>query len=184
MLGTKALLFAAFLFMAGISIGYVLATDPQIAQAINVVGGETINTNVTSATFKVFKTSETTLQTDATTVNAKLLGMDKGQGDKIAAQASIDLEFLNNVHQTLADLQVAFPCPGIDCDPDIETDPATCSIFWEDLDKQVDHPFIPDEPADTLTSRNTIITITWDGTIYIHGFADPSAVKADYPNNC
>ena len=173
------------LTLAVFFIGYNLGQyQAPTAEAINVVGAEVITTDANTATFRVFKTSSQTLETDTAAIDKKLKGQDRGEALKIADQATADLQFLNNFHQSLADLQAQFPCPGVECDPDIETDPARCSLFWEDLDPKLDHPIIPGNPNDTLTSRNTIITVFWNGTIYSIRLADPSSNPANFPDNC
>lgn len=191
MLDGKAILFGIFMFSAGMIISWLIYGDPGVAHAINVKGGETTTTDKDNATFKVFLTSETTIQTDAATVNAKLPGGDKGEALKIAKQASIDLQFLADFHQSLADIEAGNPCPTLadweaaggvpggtepnpaefpDCDPDVLYDPSRCDLFWEDIDDKVT---FRGDPRETLTSRNVLVLITWDGTVYNHHFRDP-----------
>ncbi len=191
MLGGKAILFGIFMFSAGMIISWLMYGDPQVARAINVKGGETITTDKDNATFKVFLDSETTVETDAGTINQKLNGQDKGVALKIAEQASIDLQFLADFHQPLVEIEAEFPCPSLaeweaaggvpggtepnpaeypDCDPDVLYDPGRCSIFWEDTDDKVT---FRGDPRETLTSRNVLVLITWNGTVYNHHFRDP-----------
>lgn len=191
MLNGKALLFGIFMFSAGIVISWLMYGDPGTVQAIAVKGGETITTDKDNATFKVFLDNETTVMTDATTINAKLTGGDKGTALKIAEQASKDLQFLADFHQSLADVEAENPCPtlaeweaagGVQggtepnptefplCDPDVLYDPGKCNIFWEDIN---DKETFRGDPRETLTSRNVLVLISWDGTVYNHHFRDP-----------
>lgn len=187
MLGGQAILFGIAMFSFGMVTAWFMYGDPGIAHAINVKGGETITTDKDNATFKVFLNSETTVETDAATINQKLKGQDKGAALKIAEQAGKDLQFWADFHQSLADIDAAFPCPSLeewesaggtpttnpaafpDCDPDVLYDPGRCSLFWEDIDDKVT---FRGSPKETLTSRNVLILITWDGTVYNHHFRD------------
>lgn len=69
------------------------------------------------------------------------------------------------------------------CDPDVLYDPARCTLFWEDLDPNTDHPVIPGEPKDTLTSRPVMVQVKWDETIYTMRLANPRPPD-HYPDNC
>ena len=73
MLHGKTILFGVAMFSAGMVVAWLMYGNPQVAQAINVKGGETITTDGTTATFKVFLNDVTTVMTDAATVNAKPL---------------------------------------------------------------------------------------------------------------
>ncbi len=201
------LLTATGFLLIGLVIGFTIGQySPSPVLAINVVGGEVITIAEEDAIFRVFKTSEQTIETSATAVKAKLKIKNKGDGTggAIGKGAGQELEFLNNAHNSLADLQNQFPCPSLaeweaaggtlttappggefpSCDSDILYDPGRCNIFWEDLDKQVGHPIFPGNPFDTLTSRNTVIDFPWSGTIYNIILRNPSNNPADYPNNC
>ncbi len=188
MLGSKAILFGIFMFSAGMVISWLMYGDPQTALAINVKGGETITTDKDNAVFKVFLNDVTTVETDADTINGKLTGGDKGVALKIAEQASKDLQFLADFHQSLADIETENPCPTLAqweaaggtpttnpaefplCDPDVLYDPGRCDLFWEDIDDKVT---FRGDPRETLTSRNVLVLITWNGTVYNHAFRDP-----------
>ena len=56
------------------------------------------------------------------------------------------------------------------CDPDVLYDPNLCNIFWEDIDDRVS---FRGNVKETLTSRNVLVSISWDGTLYNHSFRDP-----------
>ncbi len=202
------LIMASVFLIVGFAIGINMAgNDPVDARvnAINVVGSQVTTISEDDATFQVFKTSVQTLETDVAKLKVKAKVKNKDGGDKIALEAGKELEFLNNFHQTLADIQLEFPCPSLedweaaggvpggnepnptefpDCDPDVLYDPARCNFFWEDLIPQVAHPTIIGNQSDTLTSRNTMITFSWNGTIYNNRLRNPSTNPADYPDNC
>lgn len=165
----------------GITIGQYQVTP---ALAINVVGGEIITRSETDVDFRVFKTDVETVEVKIERNPKKDPDPERDTGEFISTEAEAELQFLLNTHQSLSSLQTQFPCPGVDCDPDIETDPALCSIFWEDLDPSIDHPTLPSNTFDTLTSRNVIIGIEWDGTIYNLTLRNPSTNPANFPNNC
>jgi len=193
--------FALAIFYLGYNAG---SYQPSIAQAINVVGGQITTTDKENAIFQVFKTDVETVETTATESISKLSGGDKTDGALIAKQSTIDLQFLLNKHQSLQIIQDENPCPSLAeweaaggvpggnepnppefplCDPDVLYDPARCTLFWEDLDDKVNHP-IQDNPFDSLTARNVIVEVEWDGTIYNLALRDPSPNPANYPNNC
>ncbi len=195
------LLVAGALVFGVVTIAGNNPVDARVS-AINVVGSQVITVDEKDATFQVFKTSTQTLETDVGKLKTKAKIKNKDGGAKIAIAAGEELEFLNNFHQSLVDLQVLFSCPSLDdwepaggtptsnptefpdCDPDILYDPARCSMFWEDLEPQTSHPVLAGNPFDTLTSRNTMITFSWNGTIYNNQLRNPSTNPANYPNNC
>ena len=194
---TKLLKSVGFLTI-GLVIGVTIGQyQPNLVQAINVVGSEVINGGKADSIFRVIISVGNIIETDSgeaisdITKHKVSLGeavdelfAERLSGTEIGEEASANLQFLANFHQSLADLQAQFPCPGVECDPDIETDPARCSLFWEDLDPQIDHPIIPGEGADTLTGRNVIIGVNWNETVYFISLRDPSTNPANFPDNC
>jgi hypothetical protein len=191
-------LLAIGFFLAGYGMAqYELSS----AEAINVVGGEIVTRSETDADFRVFKSSEETVEAKAVDVNRKLRGQEKNTGSAISRDAQTALQFLVNQHQLLSDIQALYPCPSLedweavggtpttnppeypDCDPDVLYESPTCYHFWEDLNPD-DHPVLPGEPRETRTTRVVMVGIDWDGTIYNLRLADPSNNPANYPNNC
>ncbi len=191
MIDSKGILFGMAMFCCGMVVAWLIYGDLTSVLAINVKGGETITTDKDNATFKVFLNDTNTVQTDTVTVNNKLIGGDKGSALKIAEQASKDLQFLTDKHQLLSDIDTENPCPtlaeweaagGISggtepnpsefplCDPDVLYDPNLCNIFWEDVDSKVS---FRGNVKETLTSRNVLVLISWDGTLYNHSLSDP-----------
>lgn len=186
------------LLVIGLVIGVTIGQyQPNLVQAINVVGSEVMNGGKADSIFRVIISVGNIIETDSgeaisdITKHRVSLGeavdelfAERLTGTEIGEEAAANLQFLANFHQSLADLQAQFPCPGVECDPDIETDPARCNIFWEDLDPQIDHPIILGEGADTLTSRNVIIGVNWNETVYVISLRDPRPTPGNFPDNC
>ena len=198
------LLISIGLLVMGLGIGITIGQyEIPSVQAINVVGGEIITRSETNADFRVFKSSQETVEV-LVKIKPKNIDPTKDTGELISKDTEESLQFLVNSHQSLQIIQDGNHCPTLAeweaaggvpggnvpnpiefplCDPDVLYDPARCTAFWEDREPGIDHPVILGEAAETLTFRPVMVGIEWDGTIYNLTLRDPRS-PANYPDNC
>lgn len=208
MLGKLIMLGAGFALAIGLMVYWAGEREAPLVEATNIPGGEVVTRSETDAEFRIFKSRgdvNRTVETTATIVNRDLRGTEKNAGAAIARDATQTLQTLTQDYQDLAQLNVENPCPSLEdweaaggvpggtepnppeyplCDPDVLYDPARCTLFWADLDPDVDHPILVGEPRETQISRVGFVTIIWNGVTYNLRIADPSSNPDNFPNNC